>query len=219
MDDWGSAPVAQGADPGIFLHGDQVAGKAVWIARAERLFDQIPTDLRQIVIIFLCEQFHLGTSCSAMHTPSDDVHQPTHTPMHTPMHTYDEDVHRKKGGPLDGGFPKDLPVLQLPETQAKASTKPQTKDRYAVVPGFVNFWKIYPMHIGKGAAFDVWKKKNLEKISNIIIDALKERRGFRELEGGDYPLPNPRTWLHQERWEDDPPKPKGPEWHPGRHER
>jgi hypothetical protein len=76
---------------------------------------------------------------------------------------------------------------------------------------FETFWTLYPKKKAKDSCKIKWKAKNLDKHAEEIIAKLKEqidhddewRHGF---------IPNPLTYINQNRWKDDitPPKPKTP---------
>lgn len=69
---------------------------------------------------------------------------------------------------------------------------------------FENFWKEYPEKVGKGKAFDTWKKLSKSEIKTCI-DAIKKQvdgNHFKNKSGVDY-IPHPTTWLNQKRWEDE----------------
>lgn len=67
---------------------------------------------------------------------------------------------------------------------------------------FDRFWAVYPNKTGKGAA-----RKAFAKIKGVpvekMIDAVEKQKQSRKWteENGKY-IPNPATWLNQERWED-----------------
>jgi hypothetical protein len=70
---------------------------------------------------------------------------------------------------------------------------------------FEEFWKLYPKKIGKGAAYKLWKRINpsnplLEKIVNAVKAQCKSAQWQKE--NGQF-IPNPATWLNQERWNDE----------------
>ena len=75
-------------------------------------------------------------------------------------------------------------------------------------PGFERWWQHYPKYKrkGKGAAFQSWKKHNLEdKAAELIevVDAQSEHDDhFKKY------TPMPSTYLNQARYDDDVPKPK-----------
>lgn len=70
---------------------------------------------------------------------------------------------------------------------------------------FNRFWAGYPRKVGKGAARKVWLKLKpsaelTEKILLAVNAQLKSEQWRKEK--GQY-IPNPATWLNQERWEDE----------------
>ena len=80
-----------------------------------------------------------------------------------------------------------------------------SKDMYS--EEFESFWRCYPKKIGKGKAFEAWKKLKpplqtcIEQIEAMRIsdDWLKEVGQF---------IPHPTTWLNGRRWDDEKPKPR-----------
>ncbi len=75
---------------------------------------------------------------------------------------------------------------------------------------FDQFWKFYPKKIGLGAARKAWNKikplpsESLLKIMLDKIGVFKQSEQWRK-ESGQF-IPNPATWLNEERWADEPPK-------------
>lgn len=68
---------------------------------------------------------------------------------------------------------------------------------------FDEFWREYPKKVGKGAARKAWGKiRGIPKAD--IIEALKSQVNQEQWqkENGRF-IPNPATWINQERWEDD----------------
>ena len=73
---------------------------------------------------------------------------------------------------------------------------------------FEAFWKIYPKKQGKGAALKAWKKikpdKQLyETILASVQDNVNRNQQWKR-DNGQY-IPNPSTWLNQQRWLDEIP--------------
>ncbi|MBA7690629.1 hypothetical protein ES703_99160 [subsurface metagenome] len=71
------------------------------------------------------------------------------------------------------------------------------------------FWSAYPKKMGKGAARRAFEKIKpsddlLQKILSAVEQQSKSEQWLKE--DGRY-VPNPATWLNQERWDDEP-KPK-----------
>lgn len=73
------------------------------------------------------------------------------------------------------------------------------QDKYT--PEFETFFKAYPIHKGKGKAFDAWQKKKpdlqavLKTIALLKASDPKWKAGFAQ---------HPTTWLNQDGWLDDP---------------
>ena len=70
---------------------------------------------------------------------------------------------------------------------------------------FENFWKHYPKKVDKKKAKEKFiKLKPDEKLVELIIkqlERLKDTNDWKK-ENGKY-IPNPSTWLHNKRWEDE----------------
>ena len=67
---------------------------------------------------------------------------------------------------------------------------------------FAPFWSSYPIKRGKKRAEAIWKRKDLDKHSEMIIQDV-ERRKVHDQQWADGYIPNPATYLNQERWEDE----------------
>jgi len=71
---------------------------------------------------------------------------------------------------------------------------------------FESWWKDYPRKVGKGAARREWEKAvklaTPEEIHAGLMRNLAWLQGEYRGPAQDF-RPHPRTWLHQERWEDD----------------
>lgn len=70
---------------------------------------------------------------------------------------------------------------------------------------FEDFYKEYPLKVGKGAAHTAWKRvKNVPDksiLKKAIIEHIKNNH-FRGSNGMQY-IPHPSTWINQRRWEDE----------------
>jgi len=76
---------------------------------------------------------------------------------------------------------------------------------------FDKFWSIYPRRVGKRAAQLKFRKAcERASISDIMKGLKKAVIRFRDTEPQF--IPHPATWLHQDRWLDEPEKPKKPCW-------
>lgn len=71
---------------------------------------------------------------------------------------------------------------------------------------FEAFWRAYPRRVGKGAARREWHKQRptpviVHKMHQALAWQCQQEQWTRD--GGAF-IPHPRTWLHQERWDDEP---------------
>ena len=67
---------------------------------------------------------------------------------------------------------------------------------------FDEFWQLYPRKIGKGAA----RTKFFLALKKVPFDTIKQalQNYVEKTDGQDKQfIPNPSTWLHQERWDDE----------------
>ena len=93
---------------------------------------------------------------------------------------------------------------KISATQPNLTIPNLTKDK-EVNLAFVNFWKSYPNKVGKGAAEAEWKKiKPGNDLEEKILKAVENQKKWEKWtkDNGQY-IPNPSTWLHQKRWEDE----------------
>ncbi|MCH8505982.1 MAG: hypothetical protein LAT50_16920 [Ectothiorhodospiraceae bacterium] len=64
---------------------------------------------------------------------------------------------------------------------------------------FDDFWQAYPNKTGKKPALEKWKRKKLDALADqIITDVLTRIEQHKPWSDGF--IPNPATYLHQERW-------------------
>lgn len=71
---------------------------------------------------------------------------------------------------------------------------------------FERFWAAFPRKVGKGAARAEWKRINpsLDTVQQMFVTLAWQRQTEQWRKDGGQWIPHPRTWLHQERWEDRP---------------
>ena len=70
---------------------------------------------------------------------------------------------------------------------------------------FNEFWKAYPKKVGKGYARSCFKKIRVSyKLLDTMLEAIKKQKksDMWTRDKCQY-IPNPSTWLNQQRWEDD----------------
>ena len=68
--------------------------------------------------------------------------------------------------------------------------------------GFETWWTAYPLKKGKGEARAAYVKACKKVSGERLQEAVEDFRD--DPNKGDTYLPNPATWLNQERWDDDP---------------
>lgn len=71
---------------------------------------------------------------------------------------------------------------------------------------FDRFWQAYPRKVSKKKARQVWAKLKPNGVTVLkIMEALKWQVNQPQWlkDGGAY-VPHPTTWLHEERWDDEP---------------
>jgi hypothetical protein len=98
---------------------------------------------------------------------------------------------------LDGG--PSPTTLHSPPSLAKPSQAPLSGRQ---VGRFLDFWKAYPKKVKRKTTEEVWKLKGLDAMADKLIEDIKVRldeddrwkRGF---------IPDPPTYLRQERWADE----------------
>lgn len=69
---------------------------------------------------------------------------------------------------------------------------------------FEKFWEVYPKKIGKGAALKAFKKiKPSAELLQTMVNAVETQKQSQQWtkDNGQF-IPNPATWLNQERWND-----------------
>lgn len=95
----------------------------------------------------------------------------------------------------------NAPVMELDQPVDVDQSVP-TQTIAVVEDGFDAFWSVYPKKVGKGLARAAWHK--IKPSGDIIGAVERQKRSAAWLrEGGRY-IPNPSTWLNQQRWDDEP---------------
>jgi len=92
------------------------------------------------------------------------------------------------------------------KTEKKAGTPRPVPERDPM--GFQQFWEAYPKKVGKGDARKEWARisPGVELIGEMLKALSLQKRSEAWLKEGGQFIPNPSTWLHQRRWEDEPGK-------------
>jgi hypothetical protein len=104
-----------------------------------------------------------------------------------------------------------LPHIHKPEPYPKERDKESLSERGK---DFEAFWAAYPNKVGKAAALKSYKTAARKTDLATMLAAIEaQRRGEKWTRDGGRFIPNPATWLNQERWEDggtDSPPPPAP---------
>ena len=92
-------------------------------------------------------------------------------------------------------------ALRTIDHPSEAENKDKKSSPFSYPQAFELFWEAYPKKVGKGAAFKCWQMALRSGTTNEqLISAINSQaphwkdRTF---------IPNPATWLHQRRWEDE----------------
>ena len=82
-------------------------------------------------------------------------------------------------------------------------------------PGFATFWGAYPRRTAKGAARKAWASAIKKHDGLAILHCLYNQIGAGSFSRDAKFIPHPSTWLNQERWSDDLPTSRRPEFRNG----
>lgn len=76
--------------------------------------------------------------------------------------------------------------------------------RYLLNAMFEEFWKAYPTHVNKKRCLPLWEKINPdEALLQKMLRSIEAWQNTRQWKDGY--IPNPDTWLRNEKWEDEAP--------------
>jgi len=130
----------------------------------------------------------------------------------------DEKQRRSKAEAGSKGGRVSKPKQKLSKTEAKGgSTTPSTLTSSSPTPAsspiekkervtFDEFWKIWPHRVAKTPAKKRWAKMKVDKpLLEKMVAAIKLAQNSDKWKRGI--IPNPATWLHEERWNDEIPDP------------
>jgi hypothetical protein len=102
-------------------------------------------------------------------------------------------------GLISDGYQDDIP-----ETEKRENKETETDVRFSQ-QDFEEWYVAYPRHVGKGAArekYRVARKKGVT-VETLLAGAKAARKKYANTE--QRYIPNPSTWLNQERWDDEEP--------------
>ena len=114
--------------------------------------------------------------------------------------------------PQDSAVPDSAGRMRSAENGSAPSPNPEPKATPAPANGadapartadrFEEFWKCYPTKKGKKPAREAWMRKGLDARADQIIGDVQVRAGTDSDWLRGY-VPNPLTYINQERWEDE----------------
>lgn len=98
---------------------------------------------------------------------------------------------------------------ELSMVTADATTTAQS-DGYPA--DFLEFWQVYPLKKGKGAALDEYRKARKRVSHQHLMDAVTRLANDPNLPADRSKIPHARTWLHQRRYDDEDAYPEQHLW-------
>lgn len=164
----------------------------------------------EVVWVYEMARFQIGSSITESDNRVKSVRKEFEN---TPKCKFLDGFQKKYGGSfhLKKGPSKPLPTEQSssgPEQDQEQKDIGQQADR------FNDFWIAYPRRVKKKPTAKIWQSKKLDRLADEIIQDITRRLSSdrRWLDGF---IPDPTTYLNQERWNDDidtsPPTAK-PDW-------
>lgn len=91
-------------------------------------------------------------------------------------------------------IPNKLSPLTLPKYMSEPTARTPSR--------FEDFWKIYPRHEKKKNAFEVWKRKKLDSLVDLIIADVEKRKLLHQPWRSGF-VPHASSYLNGERWNDE----------------
>ena len=107
---------------------------------------------------------------------------------------------------IDKDIEKDIDIDKDTDRDNDTSSSFSSKTACVYSEDFLSFWKEYPKKVGKGDAFNKWKKAKLTRADKEdILTALSwQKKSDRWSDSKGRYIPNPSTYISQRRWEDEP---------------
>lgn len=174
-----------------FLRWNPIANANVAKARAKE-FEEVPSQfqyIQELACVMLEQGEHwpeqFRNRLETLSKPDPTRPDPDPTLIQTPT---------RAGADEQGAHEPSAPPPA--KTNGNGKSQPRTAER------FDDFWAIYPSRRGKKRAREIWLQKNLDARADQILHDVRERQRRDERWLNGY-IPNPTTYLNQERWEDD----------------
>ena len=98
----------------------------------------------------------------------------------------------------------DSEAIKNKEVEEGTQNKEFIKPIRRIDMDFDTFWSEYPKKVGKGAAKKAFEKARKKASIETLVTAVRRQKCGSQWtkDDGQY-IPNPATWLNQERWEDE----------------
>lgn len=174
--------------------GDAFTVKLVVFPSSPRTEDEFRLALASLASVGLVHWYE-ATGGQVVQIVEFDEHQPG--------------LHKRtasKFPPFPGNFPA-IPSQEKGTEEKGTEENIRAPKSTALRDRFDRFWDVYPKKVGKDAAWDAFKKRNPgDDLTDAMIAVVQQQRASEQWrkDGGQY-IPNPRTWLHQGRWQDEVP--------------
>lgn len=127
-------------------------------------------------------------------------------PEHDDADPSRRDSRRTSGGvtvpPTQPNPTQPNPELLLPTPDGAGV--PQQTQRRSLDDHFADWWAVYPLKKGKGAARTAWDKARQRESTAGLLAAVQKFAGDPNLPRDRSKIPWPQKWLNEERWNDDP---------------
>lgn len=123
----------------------------------------------------------------------------------------------KYPAPADCDMSRWLTVIHgdsPPESESNPNPESESNAREARSAEFEQFWAAYPRKVGKKDALKAFKKVKVS-VDVLIAAVERQKQGQQWMKDDGQYIPNPATWLNQERWEDEVAPPRGIHAKPG----
>ena len=98
-------------------------------------------------------------------------------------------------------------IINQDKPIAEAEAAPEAE---AIKSRFADFWEAYPKKIARPQAEKIWNRKGLDSIADRLIQDVTFRRTNDDAWKDKKFIPNPTTYLNQDRWTDEVQKYEAP---------
>lgn len=148
---------------------------------------------------------NLVAACHACNTLKNDKSAAEFISLNPDKQRVSEYLHRVLNTLPDRDKEEEEETEQEEEEETdKGSPEGKFENRTKKETPFDEFWKAYPVRVGKGNARTAWLKHGCDKLLPQILTSILSLRisdGWTK-EGGQY-IPYPQKWLNRRGWEDE----------------